>query len=1698
MEDALPIRYTQAFDLQSLGLSKDLFKPGNLGFESEKYLSLKEGGELVIVDIGAGFAVTRKTMKAEHILVHPSNLIIAARAKGTGASNFIQIFDMKNEKRISQCEIKEDIDYWTWLNNTTLGVVGSSSVYHVDPKSGTATKIFARSDKLSGSHIMGYSMSHNGTWAILHGIKVAEDKSIQGNMQLYSIEKSQQQPLEGFCGSFAEVCVNDDPEYKNSLFCFIEKKAGQPNSTLRIMEIGNPNGSDGKFKQSAQFTYAPEAQGDFPVVVHAVEKSGILFVITKLGYLFVYVIGSAALIYRQKITASLIFRSVKNSKTDGAICCNRDGQLLAINADQPNLISYIMNKCTHLTDNVGIAFKMAHRYSLPGAENLFLAQFNKLFGSGDYKGAAKVAREAPGDTLRNADTIQKFKSATAASGPPPVLIYFSTLLETTKLNALESVELVKPVLAQGKKAAVEDWIKKKKLTVTDELVEIVKQYDPKLGFNLTLMSDNPDMVVQGLVEGQQFDKIQPYLKKTGKQVDYLNILRNVTPRNSEAALGLSKWLFAQGPNMVPTETVVTIFLDNNAIQEATAFMLEALKNNRPEEGHLQTKLFEINLRAAPNVAEAIFQMQTFTHYDREKIGKMCEAAGLYGRALEHLNNVDDIKRALLNVHAIPAPQMIAVFKRLEPEDALQSLDELMRSNRQNVQRVAEVAIGDFERLDSSKIIQLFEHYQAYDGLFYYLGHILPQTEDEECYFKYIQAAARLNKIQELEKVIKSTSHYDPVKVKDFLMDTPLQDPRPLIYLCDLHGFVPELTRYLYKNKKNRFIEIYVLKVNNAAAPKVLGTLIDLDCDEIYIKQLLNSIRMCPIGELVEEFDQRNKRRDLQSWLQARANEGVNEPALHNAIAMNLIDNDTQEAENHLINNPHYDSKVVGKYAEDRNADLAFIAYRRAWGSCDEELIEISNRNYLYRLQAKYLVERKDEELWSKVLNQDNEHKQAVIDKVVQVALPESDNTEEVATTVKAFMDADMPSELIELLEKIVLHNSDFSSNQDLQNLLVLTAIKADRTKVMDYVNRLDNFDGEHLAEIALNDKYQLYEEALAIYRKCNRPDKAVDVLITYMQDLTGAQEFAEKANKPEVWSALGAAYLNNAQTEDCIDCFCKAKDASHSARVIDLAESQNLFAPLIKYLSMARQVNHRDTDIDGELVYAYAQTDRLDELEDFINEPNQADIQKAGDRCYEERLFYAAKILYISIGHNQKLASTLVFLKEYQAALEAAKKANIPKVWKEVAFACVRSQEFRLASIAGLNIVIHPDNLDDLIQHYEKFGYFKECMNLLESSLGLERAHMGIYTELGVLYAKYEPGRLMDHIRTYAQKINIPKLIRACGKWHMWEETVFLYSQYEEFDNAVLTMMEHSPSCWRHDLFVQNILKVANQDLFYRAMIFYLEEQPMLVNDLLKLLAMKIDLLKCVSVMRKAGHLALIEQFLKSVQNQNVGAVNEALNEIYVENEDYESLRASITEYDNFESLNLAGQIENHELLEFRRIAAIIYRKNEKWDRSLEISKKDELWKDSIETVSESGDMKLTEELLRFFMETGEKELFASMLYTCYELIKPDVAMEVAWRFGLIEYAMPYYIQFMKDLSSRVEGVQKKTDEIEKNKDAKAAEEAEGRLQDIDMGFMFPGVGGNGMQAIMAAPGQMNMGGGAFPQSNPNMGGGFMGGGQGW
>ena len=89
---------------------------------------------------------------------------------------------------------------------------------------------------------------------------------------------------------------------------------------------------------------------------------------------------------------------------------------------------------------------------------------------------------------------------------------YNTLLQAAnaKLNAIESVELARPVIAQNKLPLLEGWIKQNKLTMTSELGDLIRAANPQLALNVYQQSGSPDKVIQGLIEAGQLDKIGPY------------------------------------------------------------------------------------------------------------------------------------------------------------------------------------------------------------------------------------------------------------------------------------------------------------------------------------------------------------------------------------------------------------------------------------------------------------------------------------------------------------------------------------------------------------------------------------------------------------------------------------------------------------------------------------------------------------------------------------------------------------------------------------------------------------------------------------------------------------------------------------------------------------------------------------------------------------------------------------------------------------------------------------------------------------------------------------------------------------------------------------------------------------------------------------------------------------------------------------
>ncbi|KAJ5509308.1 hypothetical protein N7527_011451 [Penicillium freii] len=1625
----LPIKFTELVNLTSVGIA-----PASIGFtsctlESDHYVCVRQKldddskPEVIIIDLKNNNEVLRRPINADSAIMHWNKNIIALKAQG----RTIQIFDLGARQKLKSANMNEDIVYWKWFSERSLGLVTDSAVYHWDVYDATQqnpVKVFDRLPNLAGCQIINYRVNAEEKWMVVVGISQQQGRVV-GSMQLYSKERGISQFIEGHAASFANITVEGSP-LPHSLFTFAVRT--QTGAKLQIAEIDHQEPNPRFQKKAVEVYFPQEAVNDFPVAMQVSSKYDVVYLVTKYGFIHLYDLETGTCIFMNRISSETIFTTTPDSEGAGLVGVNRKGQVLAVSVDETNIIQYLMENPAMS----GLAIKLASKAGLPGADHLYQQQFDSLMASQDYAEAAKIAANSPRGFLRTLETINRFKSAPQTGQMSVILQYFGMLLDKGSLNKYESVELVRPVLQQNRKHLLEKWMQEKKLEGSEELGDIIRPYDMSLALTVYLQANVPHKVVAGFAETGQFDKILAYSKQAGYQPDYTQLLQHIVRVNPEKGAEFATQLANEESGaLVDLDRVVDVFLSQNMIQQATSFLLDALKDNKPEHGNLQTRLLEMNLVNAPQVADAILGNEIFTHFDRPRIAQLCENAGLIQRALENSDDPAVIKRNIVRTDKLSPEWLMSYFGRLSVEQTLDCMDTMLESNiRQNLQSVVQIATKFSDLLGANRLIDLFEKYRTAEGLYYYLGSIVNLSEDPEVHFKYIEAATAMSQVTEVERICRESNYYNPEKVKNFLKEARLTEQLPLIIVCDRFNFIHDLVLYLYQNQQFKSIEVYVQRVNPGRAPSVVGGLLDVDCDEAIIKNLLSTVdpSVIPIDELVTEVESRNRLKLLLPFLEATLATGNQQQAVYNALAKIYIDSNN-DPEKFLKENDQYDTLIVGKYCEKRDPNLAYIAYSK--GQNDLELISITNENSMFRAQARYLVERADPEIWTFVLSENNEGRRSLVDQVIATAVPESTEPEKVSVAVKSFLEADLPGELIELLEKIILEPSPFSDNTSLQNLLMLTAAKADKSRLMDYIHQLNEFSADEIAEMCIS--VGLYEEAFEIYKKVNNYLAAVNVLVENIVSIDRAQEFAERVELSEVWSKVAKAQLDGLRVTDSIESYIRADDPSNYHEVIETATHAGKDEDLVKFLRMARKTL-REPAIDTGLAFCFARLDQLAELEDFLRTTNVADIEASGDKAYAEGFHHAAKIFFTSISNWAKLATTLVHLEDYQAAVECARKANSVKVWKQVNEACVQKKEFRLAQICGLNLIVHAEELQSLVRQYERNGYFDELIAVLEAGLGLERAHMGMFTELGIALSKYHPDRVMEHLKLFWSRINIPKMIRASEEANLWPELVFLYCHYDEWDNAALAMMERAADAWEHHSFKDIVVKVANLEIYYRALNFYLQEQPLLLTDLLQVLTARIDVNRVVRIFQTSDNIPLIKPFLLNVQSQNKRAVNDAINELLIEEEDHKLLKDSVDQNDNFDAVALAQRLEKHDLIFFRQIAANIYRNNKRWEKSIALSKQDKLYKDAIETSAISAKPEIVEDLLRYFVDIGSRECYVGMLYACYDLIRPDVIMEISWRKGLHDFTMPFMINFLCEQTRSIEML-KKDNEERKNRE---------------------------------------------------------------
>lgn len=402
-------------------------------------------------------------------------------------------------------------------------------------------------------------------------------------------------------------------------------------------------------------------------------------------------------------------------------------------------------------------------------------------------------------------------------------------------------------------------------------------------------------------------------------------------------------------------------------------------------------------------------------------------------------------------------------------------------------------------------------------------------------------------------------------------------------------------------------------------------------------------------------------------------------------------------------------------------------------------------------------------------------------------------------------------------------------------------------------------------------------------------------------------------------------------------------------------------------------------------------------------------------------------MLFAQVPDYVRLSQTLLHLNDLNGAFDAANKAKNAYLFLQIAIQCVNNGNFSLADKAGQNLLSKPEKFENLIICYETCGRFKELCSLLEYGVSLEsNANMNICTDLAILYCKYDSAKLIPYITKFINKLNVPKLVKACSTVKLWKEIISLYVLTNEHDKAISVIINDASVHWNHTEFKALLTYVKNYDLLEQVIKYYVEQHVEFLDDILFKISGKLNYPRLVSLFKNMNCIHLIVPFLEKNISINDSSVNSVICGVLIEKRDSIALRNLLDSYSNIDLLEVAKKLENHDDFELRRLSSYLYAKNGRISESVTLSINSGVYYDAIITVYNSRNKSAAEMVLRTLAKGKLKHWFTFMIYKCHNVIDPSLVMELSWLNGLTECCMPYYIQTIQNLNMRIEFLESK------------------------------------------------------------------------
>ncbi|XP_064612592.1 clathrin heavy chain 2-like [Liolophura sinensis] len=346
-EKTSPVTISELIQLSHIGVSPDQVTWSRVTMTSDRWICIRHDNKedacnnkkatVTVLNPRDGVISFAGTTTADSVQMNPYQPIIALKA-----GLRFEVFNLETKVLISQTKMVDSVIYWTWLNSDVVSMVTETAVYHWDLWQGDSPpdRVFTRHSRLAFSEIVSYKSDPSLKWLALTGL-IPEHDRISGLTQLYNVEEDITQCISSHSVTFSQYHFMENV-LSSTVMCVASRDL-QDHGKTYVIELGPYK--QGNFAPRSSYDhiqyYDDTDRYDFPVSIQVSTEYGLFYVVTKYGYMYVCDMETAACLCISRVSHCVVFCLALNSKTQGIIGVNRDGQVLTVNIKKDGFLTCV-------------------------------------------------------------------------------------------------------------------------------------------------------------------------------------------------------------------------------------------------------------------------------------------------------------------------------------------------------------------------------------------------------------------------------------------------------------------------------------------------------------------------------------------------------------------------------------------------------------------------------------------------------------------------------------------------------------------------------------------------------------------------------------------------------------------------------------------------------------------------------------------------------------------------------------------------------------------------------------------------------------------------------------------------------------------------------------------------------------------------------------------------------------------------------------------------------------------------------------------------------------------------------------------------------------------------------------------------------------------------------------------------------------